>query len=74
VLIILFIILNTCNKHYKMNIIKRFGKRQEYTKTVCGNVLFVGLMIEIQRLWLLTKPLHEQTPKTWEKIMSIICK
>lgn len=46
--------------------------RQEHGKKVCENVLFVGLIIEIQRFWQLTKPLHEQTPETWEKIANLI--
>ena len=46
--------------------------RIEHGRIVCENVLFVGLMIEVQRFWQLTKPLHEQTPETWEKIANLI--
>ncbi len=44
----------------------------EYGRAACEHVLFIGLMIGIQRFWQLTKPLHEQTPEIWEKIANLI--
>lgn len=62
------------NIRYTYNSYTQAYIRQEYAKEVCGNVLFVGLMIEIQRFWQLTNPLHEQTPQTWERIAELINK